>query len=553
MHKFKVSSMLLAGIMAILAMSLACGAAPTATPVPKATSVPAASPTAAPKATAVSPQPTATAPPAATVTAQVKPVYGGTLRYVLSTGIKTLDPLHRVDKKERAVGHSIYNGLVKQDPAMNIIPDLALKWDISTDGKTITFHLAKGVKFHDGTDFNAKAAKWNFDKILDPNWVSTSRADLVAAVDKVEVLDDQTLVMKLKLAWRPILATLSLTDNLMISPTAYDKYGDFFGQRPVGTGPFVFKEWLADSRIIITKNDKYWENGVPYLDAIYYLMAADKAVQMAMLRTGEADLVDDMAAIDVVAVKGNPKIKIESLVTNSWENTFFRITQAPYNNKALRQAISYALDKQKLVDVQWEGNASPAYTTYGYSWWSDPTYQPYKYDTKKAKEKLIEAGYPQGLTVPYWCQGTDDELRECEIVQAILAESGIKVDIKLVSSADWSKIREADCGWCRMSISVRPDPDYIHRTTLHSTGGVAKNRAKYSNPQVDKLVDEAAATFDTTKAGQLYIQAQKIVFEEAVYIGFYFPTRYATRTTKVQNWVWWPDVNLRLYTLWLEK
>ncbi len=535
----------------LLAFSLACSA--TASPTPEkasatATTVIVPTPTRAPVTA-----PTPTVAPVPTSDAKGMPVNGGTLRFALATGIKSLDPLHNVDYKERHVEYSVYNGLVKMDPKMNIVPDLAQSWDIAPDGKTITFRLVKGVKFHDGTDFNAQAVKWNIDKIADPTWGATGRSYIATAFAGTEATDDQTLILKLKQAWRPMLASLSLSDALIISPTAYDKWGDKYPQHPTGTGPFILKEWLVDNRIIITKNDKYWEKGLPYLDAVEYRMIPDKSVQLAMLRTNEAELVDELSGPELDVIKGNTKIRAESLDTNNWESTFFRITKAPFNNKALRQAISFAMDKQKMVDAEWQGHAAPGWTTFGFSWWGDSSYQPYRYDPQKAKQKLAEAGYPQGITVPYWCQGTDSELRECEIVQAMLAESGIKVDIKVVVSADWAKIRESECGWCRQSYRVRPDPDFVNRWALHSQGSAAKNRAGYSNPQVDKLIDDAAGTYDTAKAGPMYIQAQKLVFDEAVYVSYYFQTWYAARSLKLQNFTWYPDTFIRFGQFWLDK
>ncbi len=537
-------------LLGVIALALACAGkeAPTAVPTATPTTSPAATPTQASRPTS----PTAASTSTTSAPAVVKPLYGGTLRQAINLSMKSLDPFHNVDWREQQVEFLIYDSLVRADSNFNVIPDLARSWDYSADGKSITFRLVQGAKFHDGSEFNADVVQKNFAKLLDPAWNSTTRADFAPAVDNVKVVDSSTVVINLKQAWRPFISNMTSAKFGMISIASQEKYGDNYPRNPSGTGPFKLKEWAPGDRIILVKNDSYREAGKPYLDSIVFLNVPDASVQLAMLRTGDAELVDEVLATSLPLLQNNPKIKVMPFQTRNWWSMLFKVDTDPFTNKALRQAVAYALDRQKIVDVYLAGQGSPAYAN-GASWYNDPSYEPYKYDAQKAKTKLAEAGFPNGVTIPYWCDAADVEQRLCELVQSILSNVNIKADIITVPSSDYyTNINTAKTKFGKMAYFPRPDPDYVMRSTLHSTGFRTKVLG-YKNAEVDKLVDDAAATYDTAKAGQMYVQAQKIVFDEAVYTGLYYPKTFAAMSSKVQNFQWWLDTLLRLKDVWIEK
>ena len=185
----------------------------------------------------------------------------------------------------------VFNSLVKQTPTEPVSPDLAESWSISDDGRVITYRLQEGVKFQDGTDFNAQAVKWNYDRFRDDE-VQSVRKNQLPPLERVEVVDDNTLRMYLEVAFRPFLANLTLRPGQMASPTAVDAANSYadrngdFGKRPVGTGPFILDEWVPDQRFVLSRNPNYWEEGLPYLDGIRVPIIGDKQIQFAMLRTG---------------------------------------------------------------------------------------------------------------------------------------------------------------------------------------------------------------------------------------------------------------------------
>ena len=538
---------------AILAVLLtaalaACGseeATPTSVP-PAATAVPTTAPDVA------SPTPGFPTPPPTQVVS-TGPVSGGALRQALPLSMKNLDPFRRTDWREQQVVFVLYNGLVKAAQDLTVAPDLAQSWVVSDDGMSLSFQLARNVTFHDGSALTAQSVKWNIDKIMDPDWFAGAARSLIApALDRVEVVDDYNITFHLKTPFRPLLGNLTTSTIRIISPTAYESRLGNFGQDPSGTGPFKLEEWSPGSHLVLGKNQSYWEPGQPYLDSLRFLNASDRSVQLAMLRTGEAELVDEVIGTELPILEGNPNIRIIPFQTRNWWSMFFQVNNPPFDNKALRQAIAYALNRQQIVDVHLGGQGAPAYSN-GNFWYADPDYTPFKYDPTKAREKLAEAGYSSGVTVPYWCEASDVELRLCEIIQSMLRDVGIMADIISVPSEDyWQNVNAGNHKWSKMAYFPRPDPDFVMRSTLHSQG--ARTRVVgYNNPDVDRIIDEAATVYDTSTAGEMYVRAQKIVFDDAAYTGLYYPKTFAAMSTKVQNFQWWTDTLLRLGEVWIER
>jgi peptide/nickel transport system substrate-binding protein len=486
---------------------------------------------------------------------------GGVVRHARNLDMQVLSPLHNKSAGEQDPVFAIFDSLTYMESDFTITPGLARSWEYSNGGKDITFHLAKGVKYHDGTAFSAQDVKWTIDKVLDPDFFSTSVGFFSAATDSLEVVDDNTVILHLKKAWRPLLANMSTAKFGFLSPTAYAKDPENYGRYPSGTGPYKLKEWVPDVRIVMERNEAFWDKdffaGQPYLDEVWLQNVPDATVQLAMLRTGEAEILDGVSGTELPLIENNPDIKIVPFETRNWWSMFMQIKNAPFDNLALRQAILYSIDRETLVDVHLNGLGKAAYTN-GNFYYSDETYEPYKFDAAKAKAKLIEAGYPDGVTIPYSCYSNDIEIRLCEIISSFLSDTGITTEIKLVPSTDyWKNINSGDCKFCKMAYFPRPDPDYVMRATLHYKGFRGRNVhgtdgvSKY--PEVDKLIDEAAGEYDTSKAGAMYVKAQKIVFDDAAYTGLYYPTVYAAMLNKVQGYQWWTDSRIRYRTMWIKE
>jgi peptide/nickel transport system substrate-binding protein len=319
-----------------------------------------------------------------------EPVRGGTLRVGWIPQTRTFDPQLSVQWPERFVLYAIFNTLVGVDSTFNIVPELARSWQFSPDGRKITFQLQRGVKFHDGTDFTAEAVKWNIERILDPKTKSPQRSQLEPTIERVGVIDPQTVVFELKRPFAPLLAALAERPGFIVSPAAVQKYGEDFGRNPVGTGPFRFVEWVTDSHLTLERFAGYWDPGKPYLDRIVYRVVPDPTVRITMVRTGEVDIATDVDAKDVPTLSRESAIKVSELKPPArWNALQWWVDKPPFNNKALRQAIALAIDRSELRDVFLLGFGEPARgPVVPGVWWFDPNFKGYGYDLEQAKRKL---------------------------------------------------------------------------------------------------------------------------------------------------------------------
>jgi peptide/nickel transport system substrate-binding protein len=243
-------------------------------------------------------------------TAVTGPDYGGILRYAHRLDADTLYPHHNTTAYNYNEMHTFFEALVKVDSDGNFLPSLATSWEIAEDGKDIIFDLRKGVKFGDGTDFNAAAVKYNHDRIMDPDTISPQRGYIVPPLTAVKVLDDHKVRFQVDKPFRPLMGILIDRPGWIASPTAIEKYGEDFGRNPVSTGPYEFVEWSPGQRVVYKKNPNYWGEGLPYLDGILWLDVPDVTIQIAMVRTDEIDMTDrEIRNADLATIRRNPNMR----------------------------------------------------------------------------------------------------------------------------------------------------------------------------------------------------------------------------------------------------
>lgn len=543
-----------------LIAALACSSAqPTATPIPPTPTTAVSTPT------SVTTQQTPTRIPATpTSVPQSQIQYGGNLRVITVNGEPpaTLLPGYAASFNSRTMFYAMGNTLLRYAPDFSIHPELAESWDVSADGKVITFHLRKDVKFHDGTPFDAQAVKWNIDlnlnrenaPVLDPKLQGiTPYLDLRSAVDKFTVVDNYTVTFALKQPFRPFLTWMADVQGfVMISPDAAKKSGPDTANKFVGTGPFKFTRFILDQDLRIEKNPNYWELGKPYLDRITYLPVRDRSVALAMVRTQELELFE-VDPRDLPTVRNNPKLKADPFQSSTFDGLQFRVTKEPWTKKSLRQAVAYAIDKQKVIDVLYAGAGRVAQVSEGDKlWWSDPTLKSYEYDLTKAKQKMAEAGYPNGVTVEMGCSTPQWNIEQCEFFQAQLAQIGINIQIRptptLYTDMLQGKVNfRIAPGW-----SPRADPDTRLRIIHHSKGSNFV-LTEYKNEEIDRLLDQAVGVYDQAEARKLYSQVQKLAADDASWIFVVLLTRYMAMQDYVQNHTWYEDGYLRAREIWLKR
>ncbi len=330
-----------------------------------------------------------------------KPAKGGKKIFVYSRGSDaiSLDPAIPDDGESFKAIIQIYDGLIKYKAgSTELIPGLATSWDVSTDGLTYTFHLRKGVKFHDGTPFNADAVVFSIDRQL-PGKATDNMAyasftfGLVKTVEKV---DDYTVKITLSQPYTPFLANLAMGLSApIVSPTAVKKYGADWGNKyAVGTGPFILEKWDHGMKTItLKKNPNYWD-GAPLLDEVIIKVTDDNTVRANEVIAGDVDMIDGIAPADVERLKGDANVKFITGPGMNVSYCAFRTNRPPFDNAKVREAISHAVDLDAIVQTLYKGTATRSNCVmppgfFGYA----PNVKPYTYDLDLAVKLLREAGY----------------------------------------------------------------------------------------------------------------------------------------------------------------
>ncbi len=528
-----------------------------------------AAPTAAPKAETKpgqqQPVPTqaAAAQPAAaqpTPLAQPKPTgpeprRGGSLRMGISSEWKTLDPPLYTNVSERMIFYAIYNPLVAMDENLNIVPELARSWQVSPDGLTWTFMLARDVKFHDGTPFNAQAVKFNLDRLMNPETGSALRQQL-ADIKETQVVDELTVKVVLGKPFTPLLAWLSEGPGFMSSPAAVQRWGKDYGQHPIGTGPFEFAEWVKGDHITLRRFKDYWEPGLPYVDEIVYRPIPDESVKLSGLRAGALELIDEVPPRELSNLRSATDIKLYELPGTRWPMVRLNTAQAPLDNKAVRQALSLAIDRDAIVKAVYFGNAQPAYGPISpvYKAVYDPSIEQWglKRDLAKAKQKLAEGGQPNGFSASLDIAGTPEQTRLAELMKAQLAEIGVTVEINaLETTALVDRMTNRNFVTALGSWTPRPDPDGTLYGHFHSTGNV--NHVSYRSQKVDELLDRTRQLAPGEERIKAFREAQTLIVDDAPWIFLVFETKGIATLKSVEGLPIVPDTMIRLKTVWMNK
>lgn len=470
-----------------------------------------------------------------------------TIRIALNADPPKLDPHQSTALVDRQVFQSLFDKLVDFDKDLNIVPMLAESWDISPDGLVYTFTLRQGVKFHDGTEFNAEAVKYNFDRMRDPDFPSPRKSE-INAVDTVEVVDPHTVKITLKQPFAGFLSILGDRAGMIVSPTAAKKAGLDFLNHPVGTGPFTFKERVKGDSITLVRNEDYWQKGLPKASSIVYKTVTDENVKLVNLQSGQLDIIDTVPSKQVPALKSDNRVKLAMHAGLGYQGLWLNTTRAPLDDKRVRQAIEAAIDREALVKVVFGEVASPAYSPFSTGTPADDGVPFPKRDVEKAKKLLAEAGHPGGVTVSLKISPSPINQQIAQVVQQMVGEAGITVNIEqeefgqLLEKLGNKNYDMAQVGW-----SGRPDPDgNIYAFVLTGSGN---NYAGYSNPQVDKLLNAARKPTSMAERKPIYAEVMKILREEIPYVYLWFPLNVKGLGPTVEGFEPIPDGMIRTVNL----
>ncbi|MCK7614507.1 ABC transporter substrate-binding protein [Roseibium sediminicola] len=447
---------------------------------------------------------------------------------------KSLDPHAVTAVNDFRILVNLYDGLVRyKDGTLEVEPSLAESWTISDDGKSYTFKLREGVTFHDGSPFNAEAVKFNFDRMLkeDHPFHDTGPFPLsffFSTVEEVTAEDDTTVTFKLSAPYAPFLSNLAYPTGLIVSPEAVKQHGKDFGRNPSGTGAYKFGEWIANSKMVAIRNDDYWD-GAPDLEALIFRPVTDANTRIAEMLSGGLDVMVEVPPDSLQQFKDDSTFKVlEQAGPHVWF-LILNAKEAPFDNKAARQAANYAINKKALVENILQGTAEVAAgpTPPAFAWAYNEGLEPYPYDPEKAKELLKEAGY-NGEEVTFYVteggSGMLDPIAMGTAIQADLQAVGMNVKIE---TYEWNtflgKVNpglEGKAGMAEMAWMTN-DPDTLPFLALRTEAMPDKggfNSGYYSNAKVDELLEKAREVTDQGERAKLYKEMQEIVQEDAPWV-----------------------------------
>ncbi len=468
---------------------------------------PAAAPTQAPgEAPAPAESSAAPAQPAAPVK--------DTLVVGLTANPVSLDPFKTTDSPAGRVNYAIHETLVLRDAENNIVPGLAESWEI-VDDVTYNFKIRQGVKFHNGEELTAEDVKFSFDQQNgNPHAESvTGTVDF----ENSKVLDTYTFQLKMKEPFGPILQHLAHQVTSIVNKKAYTEAGENYSDHPVGTGPYMFVEWKPDDYVKLNVFEDYWGKKGQIKEVLIRIIP-ESATRSIEVESGGIDIAVQVSPSEVSRLESNPKVKVyfqESFTTNF---VAMNTTRAPFDNVKVRQAINYAIDKEAILKVVYQGigsvgSAPISPTVWGYN----PNLPPFTYNPEKAKELLAEAGYPDGF--PMVITTDENQVRRdvAEMVQAQLSQVGIQIEIATLERGAYiGKVIAGELDMFVLGWSTFGDPDYALYASFHSTmHGASGNMSFYSNPEVDKLLEAGRRSVDEASRLEAYTKAQEIIWDES--------------------------------------
>lgn len=484
---------------------------------------------------------------------------GGTLVYGRGADSVSLDPINVTDGESIRVTHNIYETLLEYDHNLELQPKLATEYSSSEDGLTWTFQLREGVKFHDGTDFNADAVVFNFERWMDPEnpyhegdfpyypfLYGGFKGDENHLIESVTATGEHELEIVLKRKTAPFLSYLAISMFGIASPAAIEQYGAGIGENPVGTGPFKFEEWNRNNTITLSKNEDYWMEGKPYLDQVIYQVIPENSARLNALQTGEIDILDGMNASDTTIVEDTEGIELIKRPSFNIGYMAFNMEKEPFDDPLVRKAINMAIDKEEIVDAFYNGLADPATSPLPPSLWShDESLEKYDYNVEEAKKLLAEAGLEDGFTTELHTMSNPrpylpEPMKIAEAIQSDLAEIGITAEIV---SSEWATYLEdtkngkhsmAMYGWT----GVMADPDNFLYPNLSKTNAEvpAQNIAFYKSDEFTSLITEARETIDQDKRTELYQEAQQLFQEDAPWVMLAYTTPPLAQSDNVEDY-----------------
>ncbi len=479
----------------------------------------------------------------------------GHVYYRLNTNPTTLDPALIVDVTGGSIAAKIFNGLVRLGEDLSIQPDIAREWSISRDGLTYTFRIKKGIYFSNKREVKAYDIKYSFNRILHPQgrspntWVlekilgadefMAGRADDVKGL---RVIDDYTLEIALKRPFSPFLYLLTMTAAYVVPFDEVEKWGPDFSAHPVGTGPFVLKEWLPNRELRLEKREDYFE-GAAYISGIIYRIIPEDLTTVTEFELGNLDIISIPSSEYGRFRKDQEKKNFISSLRGI--NTYYiglNCSKPPFNNSDVRKAVNYAIDRDKILNTIYEGRGRLAEGPVPdmIRTWKNKIR--YAYNPTKAREIIKREGIEEHA-INFYVTADQEVVDIAEVIQSYINAVGMKVTIKQL---EWSAYKEAlNRGEANMFYlswwADYPDPENFLFPLFHSSNfGAGGNRTWYSNLAIDRMIEEGQYTLHRKERNLLYQKAEEMIVSDAPWVFLWHRTDFIIRQPWIKNYKIYP-------------
>jgi len=485
----------------------------------------------------------------------------GYLRLRLNNNPTTLDPALITDVQGGGIAAKLFNGLVRFNENLDIVPDIARSWKLSDDQTTYTFQLRSDVFFSNGRKVTARDVKYSFERVLLPR----TRAPVTWVLDKIEgaqdimagktehlsgirVAGEYTLTIRLDKPFGPFLSLLAMSTAYVVPREEVMRLGQDFGTHPVGSGPYVLKEWKHGQRLVLAARERYFE-GPAKLRGIYYHIIPEDLTAVIEFETGGLDLLQ-VPSSEYRRYTTDPKWR--GLVHGSpGLNTYFlglNCSRPPFNDLRVRRAVSHAIDRERILNTIYEKRGKLARGPVPPGLWKEGSgpreVKGYDYDPEKARE-LVKQANAEGADVTIYISADPEVLDIVEVIQGYLAKAGLKAGI---TQLDWSAFKHAvnegepHAFWLSWWADY-PDPENFLYPLFHSaSAGAGGNRTRCMDPGLDRLIDEARQTVDERRRFRLYRQAQDRIIQNAPWVFMW----HRADNYVVQPWV----TDFRIYPIY---
>ena len=492
---------------------------------------------------------------------------GGVLRLAAADDVPTLDPALGYDTSSWFVEQHLFETLVAYDEHAELVPGLAERWEVSPDGRRYRFTLRPGLVFSDGAPLTAADVVGSLERVVDPRTRSQGAEYFRGIVGASEYAqgaaphvaglrapDPRHVEIEIAVPDPLLLHKLALLFAAVVPPERARQLGDDFTTQPLGSGPFVLREWRRGERIVLARNPRYRDPARPYLDGIVEQLGVNPELAWLMFESGELD-VSGIPPADFPALMRDPARAALTIHATGLETMFIGLNceVPPLDDRRVRQALNYAVNKADVIALR-NGRGVEAH---GIVPPNMPGYHVelagYPYDPAKARALLADAGLAGGFATEIWTRGTDEELKIVQKIQQDLSTVGVRLAIKSVAWASFlDAIRQPktvpvfDLGWS----ADFPDPSNFLDVLFHSGG--ANNHAFYANPAVDRLLDVARSARDPAARFALDAEAERAIVADAPLVFLYHPITYVMHDPRVHGYTIHPFLPARVTDVWLD-